>query len=123
MATYECSLCGYIYDEEQEGVRWDELPDDWTCPVCGSPKPEFSVVEQGAPVEAPLSGPREDDVGEYLSDWARQSDDLEVHMADIHQMAITGGSIVEPMRTSAPTFSWDELLIKGAQLARIPLNE
>ena len=123
MAVCECSLCGYIYDEEQEGVRWDELPDDWVCPVCGSPKPEFSLVEQGAAVEAPLSRSQEDDVGEYLAEWARQSDDLEVTMADIHQMAITGGSIIEPMRTSAPNFSWDDLLIRGAQLARIPLNE
>jgi glutamate synthase domain-containing protein 2/rubredoxin len=123
MAIYECSLCGYIYDEEQEGVPWDELPDDWTCPVCGSPQAEFSLVERGAPVEAPLSRSQEDDESEYLAEWARQSDELELHMADIHQMAITGGSIIEPMRTSAPTFSWDELLIKGAQLARIPLNE
>jgi glutamate synthase domain-containing protein 2 len=43
-------------------------------------------------------------------------------MADIHQMAETGESIIEPMRTRKPTFSWDDLLIKGAQLARLPLN-
>jgi glutamate synthase domain-containing protein 2 len=44
-------------------------------------------------------------------------------MADIHKMAETGESIIEPMRTRKPTFSWDELLIKGAQLAKLPLNK
>ena len=44
-------------------------------------------------------------------------------MADIHRIAETGKSIIEPMRTRLPTFSWDEILIKGAQLSRIPLNE
>lgn len=52
----------------------------------------------------------------------RASDEIETYMADIHQMAETGASIVEPMRTRKPTFSWDDLLIKGAQLAKLPLN-
>jgi glutamate synthase domain-containing protein 2 len=52
----------------------------------------------------------------------RASDEIETYMADIHQMADTGQSIVEPMRTRKPTFSWDDLLIKGAQLAKLPLN-
>ena len=29
---YECSLCGYVYDPEVEGVAFEDLPDDWTCP-------------------------------------------------------------------------------------------
>ena len=38
---YECPACGYIYDEEKEGVKFDDLPDDWECPVCGEKKSEF----------------------------------------------------------------------------------
>ncbi|TFH25022.1 MAG: High molecular weight rubredoxin [Bacteroidia bacterium] len=38
---YECPACGYIYDEEKEGVKFDDLPDDWECPVCGEEKSEF----------------------------------------------------------------------------------
>ena len=41
MGDYVCSVCGYVYDETKEGQIWDELPDDWTCPVCGSPKSYF----------------------------------------------------------------------------------
>jgi glutamate synthase domain-containing protein 2 len=43
-------------------------------------------------------------------------------MADIHDMASTGESITEPMRTTKPVISWDDILIKGAQIARIPKN-
>ena len=49
-------------------------------------------------------------------------DEFEAYMADIHIMSETGQSIIEPMRTRQPTFSWDDILIKGAQLSRVPLN-
>ena len=40
-AKYECAACGYIYDEEKEGAKFDDLPDDWLCPICGSEKEDF----------------------------------------------------------------------------------
>lgn len=40
-AKYECAACGYIYDEEKEGKKFEDLPDDWICPVCGSDKDDF----------------------------------------------------------------------------------
>ena len=45
MAKYECTLCGYIYDEEKEGVKFADLPDDWTCPDCGADKSNFELKE------------------------------------------------------------------------------
>ena len=45
MAKYECIACGYIYDEEKEGVKFEDLPDDWTCPLCGVGKDMFRKVE------------------------------------------------------------------------------
>ncbi len=39
---YVCGTCGYIYDEAKEDVKFEDLPDDWVCPVCGDPKSEFS---------------------------------------------------------------------------------
>lgn len=44
-------------------------------------------------------------------------------MADIHAMATTGKSIIEPMQSRKPVISWDDILIQGAQLAKIPLNK
>lgn len=40
-ARYECGACGYIYDEAKEGKKFNDLPDDWLCPVCGSEKDDF----------------------------------------------------------------------------------
>jgi rubredoxin len=49
MAKYVCSICGYIYDEATgipeagivPGTKWEDLPDDWVCPICGATKAEF----------------------------------------------------------------------------------
>ena len=53
MAKYRCRVCGYIYDPESgdpiggipAGTPFEELPDDWTCPICLSPKSKFEKVE------------------------------------------------------------------------------
>ncbi len=50
---YKCSICGYVYDEVQEGVPFADLPDDWKCPLCGAPKDAFEPIEEeGAAKEA-----------------------------------------------------------------------
>jgi rubredoxin len=41
MKKYVCTICGYVYDEEAEGVRWEELPEDWVCPLCAVGKDQF----------------------------------------------------------------------------------
>jgi len=46
LAKYRCSVCNYIYNEESEGTGFTDLPDSWTCPVCGAPKSAF--VAEGA---------------------------------------------------------------------------
>lgn len=38
---YVCEVCGYVYDEEAEGVKWEALPEDYECPVCGVGKEQF----------------------------------------------------------------------------------
>lgn len=36
---YVCSICGYVYDPaEHDGIAFEELPDDWKCPRCNSPR-------------------------------------------------------------------------------------
>jgi flavin reductase (DIM6/NTAB) family NADH-FMN oxidoreductase RutF/rubredoxin len=53
MAKYECTVCGYIYDPEvgdpdsdiPPGTPFEELPEDWVCPVCSAPKDEFKKME------------------------------------------------------------------------------
>lgn len=43
---YRCTICGYIYDEEVEGKKFEDLPEDWTCPLCGVGKEMFEKVEE-----------------------------------------------------------------------------
>ena len=44
MKKYECTICGYIYDDAKESVKFEDLPDDWTCPICGAPKSVFKEI-------------------------------------------------------------------------------
>jgi Rubredoxin len=47
---YECNICGYVYDPAEgdpdhgisAGTAFADLPDDWTCPLCGAAKSDFS---------------------------------------------------------------------------------
>ncbi len=49
---YQCEVCGWIYDPEigdpehgiSAGTPFDELPDDWTCPLCGASKAQFRMI-------------------------------------------------------------------------------
>ncbi len=51
---YRCLECEYIYDEEKgepdrgyaPGTRWEDLPDDWCCPICGAPKDFFKQISE-----------------------------------------------------------------------------
>jgi flavin reductase (DIM6/NTAB) family NADH-FMN oxidoreductase RutF/rubredoxin len=38
---YKCPVCGFIYDEANETVKFKDLPINWICPVCGCEKSEF----------------------------------------------------------------------------------
>ncbi len=53
MKTWQCIVCGYIYDETQgdpehgvaPGTHWEDVPADWSCPDCGVAKADFEMVE------------------------------------------------------------------------------
>lgn len=50
-ARYVCSVCGYVYDPEKgdpdggiaPGTRFEDIPDSWTCPICGAEKSKFEI--------------------------------------------------------------------------------
>jgi len=54
MKKYECTVCGYIYDQETgdpdggiaPGTAFEDIPDDWVCPECGVGKEDFELVEE-----------------------------------------------------------------------------
>ncbi len=52
-ARYQCKVCGYIYDPEEgdphsgiaPGTAFEDIPDDWECPVCGVSKKDFVRID------------------------------------------------------------------------------
>ncbi len=50
---FVCVQCGFEYDEEKgwpedgiaPGTRWDDIPEDWSCPDCGAAKTDFEMIE------------------------------------------------------------------------------
>jgi rubredoxin len=53
LMKYVCNVCGYVYDEAAgdpdngiaPGTKWDDLPADFTCPLCSVGKDEFTAQD------------------------------------------------------------------------------
>lgn len=53
MKTWECIVCGFIYDEAKgipedgiaPGTHFEDIPNDWACPECGVAKADFEMIE------------------------------------------------------------------------------
>ncbi len=53
MDKYVCTICGYVYDPElgdpdngvDPGTKWEDVSEDWECPVCGASKDDFEKQE------------------------------------------------------------------------------
>jgi rubredoxin len=52
MSKYKCQVCGYIYDPAKgdpdngvkAGTKFEDLPVEWVCPLCGAAKDEFEKI-------------------------------------------------------------------------------
>jgi len=50
MKEYTCEVCGYVYNEADgdpdngidPGTKWENVPEDYVCPICGVGKDQFS---------------------------------------------------------------------------------
>lgn len=114
--VYKCTICGYVYDEEKEGKPFSELD---VCPICKQPPEKFEAVgatKESAPKkeeQLDLSYPKE----------TRKTDSDYRYMKEIHEMAVTGTSAIEAMGTQMAMPNWDDILVLGAQLNPMPLDE
>ncbi len=147
MPLYRCNVCNTFEYEPgrgssttgiKPGTEPEQFPDGWNCPICGADRTHLTLVPRepgqglidrayicrvcGSENPGTAPGIHEQISPAYQEGWARKTDPLEVYMEDIHTMAITGESIIEPMRTRKPTISWDDILIMGAQIAKIPVG-
>lgn len=83
MAKYRCTVCNYIYDEKVEGKKFEDLPSDWRCPVCNSPKSVFVLLSE--------------ETREYEKEGGTVSDILIEQFAELglkHVFGIPGTSIL-----------------------------
>lgn len=62
MQKYVCDVCGYVYDPEvgdpdsgvSPGTAFEDIPDDWVCPLCGVGKEDFSPEDQKITIKKEL---------------------------------------------------------------------
>ena len=124
--VYKCSICGYVYDEEKEGKPFSELTE---CPVCKQPPEKFEAVKTEKTVDVPSAPEKKpapvDAEGLDLSypKDTRMTDSDYRYMKEIHEMAVTGKSAIEAMGTQMKMPNWDDVLVLGAQLNPMPLEE
>ena len=128
MAKYKCNVCGFIYDEAKEGKPFAELD---VCPVCKRPAAGFTKLEEEPaaesvaaasavpPAPAAKAEPATPSLA-YDPQFARH-DTSNRYMAEIHEMAVSGKSIIGAMGTKMQMPNWDDILILGAQLNPAPL--
>ncbi len=54
MQKWRCTICDYVYDPQEgdadagieSGTLFEDLPDDWVCPICGVGKDEFEPIDE-----------------------------------------------------------------------------
>ena len=56
MKQYVCSICGYVFDEAKDG-KWENLPDDWKCPICGAGKDAFHLKSDTKVADQQIAAP------------------------------------------------------------------
>ena len=134
MARYECTVCGYVYDDDQEGLAWDDLPGDWACPACGADKTLFNRLDGGttaASQDVPASAVAAASAATVVATVpVARNTAIEPTLELIHSLAQDGlekighhgpmGAMGVP-KSMLP--SWDDIQILPAQLATKPLPE
>ena len=120
MAKYRCTICGYIYDEEKEGVLFKDLPDDWKCPLCFNPKSAFEKIEED--VENVEEVVEEFEVEDSKEAMAKDTPvRLKKAVSKIHAITSDNYNEISAMGTTRPVVGFDDVLILGAQLNPAPL--
>lgn len=118
MAVYRCGVCGHLFDEQKEGYSITELKE---CPMCHQPREKFIYVEDDRPEEEVPAQPAQKNLS-YDPAIVRKDPDNR-YMAEIHEMAVTGQSIHAAMSTRMPMPNWDDILLLGAQLHTLPMED
>lgn len=119
MKKYKCTMCGHQFDESQAAFDEDH---HLNCPMCGAPGSLINVIEDTSESQTPAVEPQNKEENSLSYGTSARVDESCRYMAEIHQMAVEGESIIEAMGIKSPVPSWDDILILGAQLDPLPLE-
>lgn len=117
MSRYECAICGYVYDEAAgipeagiaPGTLWEDLPDDWECPLCGAAKSDFELIE-----ESPVGGAGSAEGAEPVTSAASTKAETATQAVLVADAAASMEAAHDDLRQ----MSWGELAATFSNLAR-----
>lgn len=114
--SYICNACGWVYDPEQgdpdggiaPGTPWEDIPDDWICPVCGVGKEDFEPSSSAPDIPSEPTAPEPEQhpiviVGSGLAGYALAKE-LRKHDTGLSVTIVTadGGEVyTKPMLSNA----------------------
>ena len=112
MARWECIVCGLIYDEKEgwpedgiaPGTKWEDVPDDWTCPDCGVGKEDFELIP----------GSDEGDAAEETTDSAALAD-VNARSVVVIGSGLAGYGLVRELRRKDESVSITVLTADGGE--------
>ena len=112
MARWECIVCGLIYDEKEgwpedgiaPGTKWEDVPDDWTCPDCGVGKEDFELIP----------GSDEGDAAEESSESAEPGD-VNARSVVVIGSGLAGYGLVRELRRKDEAVSMTVLTSDGGE--------
>ena len=128
MAKYRCPMCGWVYDEDVEGAPFSTLE---RCPMCGADASGFyrvaddgvTPLPDGEADVAPAPATEGADASLAVPAELRRVDPTIRHMDTIHALAEHGRLADGAMATTLPLPAWEDILVRGAQLDPMPLQE
>jgi len=121
MKKFRCTICGTEFSEGQAAVGENRK---LFCPVCGVPIELSTEVDPNPEPNPVLAEPSQHTSANslnYQPDFVRKDESIR-YMAEIHQMAITGESIIGSMGIKNSVPNWDDILVLGAQFDPLPLE-
>lgn len=116
MNTYKCKVCGNVFEAEEADSGRIE------CGICGAQGDNIAQEQHDQQVNRIVSDDKTHNTLAYPSDYLVVDPDIRF-MDEIHEMSVSGRTLIEAMGVTDVNPSWDDIMILGGQLDPMPLME
>jgi len=128
-SKFVCQVCDFIYDESKgdpdsgiaPGTKFEDIPYEWTCPVCGANKEMFKTESKENISDTHSQTHKKNQ--SYFGDLERNSDEVEPEMHSIFLKAVTGKPEYSSMRTEKFENQFNQIVFLPGQLAKRSLRK